>query len=137
MNIRHPLSLLFGSILVHAVVTACTSTATDAQADGLPLAPVTDAAAGGDAGACGCPPARVEVAAEQCIGGQAEHAYAGLTKYEIAARVSNWTGDPPDAGFTGLPPGYELRLQSNVFTKDGFASVPCFEGTTTYFVYRP
>lgn len=141
MKSRLILGCLLGASLIQLISAACSSK----DASTAPASADSDASPGSpsDAGP------DFEVAAEVCdktyeveagIGGPrpifySEHAYPGKTKFEIAAHVRHWTviTDPNKAL---RPTGYELNLQTALYTRDGFAGAGCEQGTTTYFIYH-
>ncbi len=69
-----------------------------------------------------------------------EQAFPGLTKFDLAAHVTNWVSMVVDGGAEPIygPPGYELHPQDNVFVRDGYAGAPCQPGgAASYLVYAP
>jgi hypothetical protein len=142
MDLKMATMVLAGSVLVHAAVTACTSTsAPTASAQTTPPATATAAPA--------------EVSPEPCSktyqvtpppgapGGAtlvhyAEHAYPGKSKEEIAAHVTHWwTIDDPNSELRPNDYSGGLNLQSAVYTRDGFAGAGCIDGKTSYFIWSP
>jgi hypothetical protein len=150
MKIQWAVSMLAGSIVVHAIVVAC-SPVRNAGADGSP--------AGADGSPGNASGEAVQVADEPCdktyplqeplprpgtdAGNTvteyyAEHAYPGKSKEEIAGHVTHWT-QITDSNKDIRPPPYVggLNLQSAVYTRDGYAGAGCDQGTVTHFIWHP
>jgi hypothetical protein len=144
MKVKWAVTMLAGSIVVHAIIVACN--------------PVHNAVADPSASVASADTV-VQVADEPCdktytqqgqpvIGAPtipatttvqfAEHAYSGKSKEEIAGHVTHWT-EITDANKEGRPPSYAggLNLQSAVYTRDGYAGAGCSPGTVTHFIWHP
>jgi hypothetical protein len=142
MNLKMATMVLAGSVLVHAVVTACTSSSSPPTASAQ-TTPPSAAAAEVSPETCsrsyevpappGSPP---EVPATTVH--FAEHAYPGKSKEEIAAHVTHWMVIE-DGGAPSRAPDYNggLTQQLAVYTRDGFAGAGCLEGKTSYFIWSP
>ena len=139
MQLKMVVAFFAGSVLVHAAVTACTSTSTPfASAD--PAAGATEVSAEPCNAEYQMPPGPHDPtdAGTRTVR-YSEHAYPGKTKFEIAAHVTHWMPIADNKELFGATaPGYDdgLRLELGVSTRDGFAMAGCTEGKISYFVWR-
>ena len=125
---------LVGATLINAALAACASTnGANAQTAPTPVQVVT-ATCDKTFEVAGAPRPGGDGGLAMYTTYYAEAAFPGVSAQQLAGHVTNW--NTPAAGYP-MPPGYALRQQDVIYTRDGFAGAGCSQGGTTTFIYAP